>query len=162
MQLDIAFAVNRLATFTANPSMKHYAMLKRIIQYLAGTKQFGITYRKMYRKLPIMGYANASHANQDEQKSILGILFTAARGAILWKSKKQMLSAQPSTEVEYIALAQLGCKACWFCNLYMELGFPLQHPILCPCVLSGMHYHFVLIFCLYLVLPAFTAYQTLI
>jgi hypothetical protein len=93
MQLDIAFAVNRLATFTANPSMKHYAMLKRIIRYLAGTKQFGITYRKMYRKLPIMGYANASHANQDEQKSILGILFIAARGAILWKSKKQMLSA---------------------------------------------------------------------
>jgi len=30
-----------------------------------------------------MGYADASHANQDERKSTLGILFTAAGGAIL-------------------------------------------------------------------------------
>ena len=50
------------------------------------TKQFGITYRKTYGKSPIMGYANASHANQDEWKSTSGILFTAAGGAILWKS----------------------------------------------------------------------------
>jgi len=94
-----------------------------------GTKQFGITYHKTYGKSPIMGYADALHANQDEWKSTLGILFTAARGAILWKSKKQTLSTQSSTKVEYIALAQAGCEAHWFCNLYMELGFPLQHPI---------------------------------
>jgi hypothetical protein len=40
---NIAFAVNRLASFTANPSMKHYKMIKRILRYLAGTKEFRIT-----------------------------------------------------------------------------------------------------------------------
>jgi len=90
--------------------MKYYTMVKRIIWYLTGTKQFGITYRKMYGKLPIVGYANASHVNQDEWKSTLKILFTAAREAILWNSKKQTLSAQSSTKVKYIALAQAGCK----------------------------------------------------
>jgi len=94
--------------------MKHYAMLKRIIWYLAGTKQFGITYRKTYGKSPIVGYADALHTNQDEQKSTSGILFTAARGAILWKSKKQMLSTQSSTEVEYITLAQQDAKCAGF------------------------------------------------
>jgi len=109
-------------------------MLKGIIWYLVGTKQFGITYRKTYGKsMPIIGYANASHMNQDKWKLTLGILFMAAGGAILWKSKKQTLSIQSSTKVEYITLAQAGCKACWFQNLYTELGFPLQHliPIYC-------------------------------
>jgi hypothetical protein len=45
---DIVFAVNRLVSFTANPSMKHYKLLKRILRYLAGTKTYGITYRKSY------------------------------------------------------------------------------------------------------------------
>jgi hypothetical protein len=94
-------------------------MLKRIIRYLAGTKQYGITYCKSYGKtVPIIRFANAAHANQNEQKSTMGIIFTAARGAILWKSKKQSLSMQSSIEMEYIALMQAGCKACWFQNLY--------------------------------------------
>jgi len=92
----------------------------------------------MYGKLPIVGYADASHVNQDEQKSTLGILFTAAGGAILWKSKKQTLSTQSSTEAEYITLAQAGCEAHWFQNLYTELGFPLQHPIPIHCDNWGM------------------------
>jgi hypothetical protein len=96
-------------------------MLKRIIWYLAGTKDYGITYRKSYGKLvPLIGHADASHANQEEWKSTSGIVFTAAGGTILWKSKKQTLSAQSSTEAEYIALAQAGSEACWFRNLYEE------------------------------------------
>ena len=47
---DIAFAVNRLASYTANPSMKHYDMLKRILRYLSGTKTYEITYRRSYTK----------------------------------------------------------------------------------------------------------------
>jgi hypothetical protein len=36
-------------------------------------------------------------------------------------------------EAEYIALVHAGCEARWFQNIYMELGFPLQHlvPIKC-------------------------------
>jgi hypothetical protein len=43
---DIAFAVNRLASYTANPSLQHFAAVKRVLRYLAGTKDQGITYRK--------------------------------------------------------------------------------------------------------------------
>ena len=43
---DIAFAVNRLAAYTANPSLQHVTALKRILRYLAGTKTLGITYSK--------------------------------------------------------------------------------------------------------------------
>jgi hypothetical protein len=43
---DISYAVNRLASYTANPSLDHYSMIKRILRYLAGTKNYGITYHK--------------------------------------------------------------------------------------------------------------------
>ena len=44
---DIVFTVNRLSAFTANPSMLHQTAAKHILRYLSGTKNLGITYRKM-------------------------------------------------------------------------------------------------------------------
>jgi hypothetical protein len=41
---DIAFAVNRLAAYTANPSLIHYTAAKRILRYLKGTINLGLTY----------------------------------------------------------------------------------------------------------------------
>jgi hypothetical protein len=41
---DIAYAVNRLAAYTANPSMQHSTALKHLLRYLVGTKAYGITY----------------------------------------------------------------------------------------------------------------------
>src|SRR6266850_444911 len=43
-RLDIAFTVNRLASYTANPSLQHMGTLKRLLRYLSGTRSFGITY----------------------------------------------------------------------------------------------------------------------
>jgi len=40
---DISYAVNKLGSYTANLSLEHYRSLKRILRYLAGTKDFGIT-----------------------------------------------------------------------------------------------------------------------
>jgi len=41
---DIAYAVNKLAAYTANPSLQYIGMLKQILCYLARTKSLGITY----------------------------------------------------------------------------------------------------------------------
>jgi hypothetical protein len=123
---DIAFAVNRLALYTANPSMLHYSMLKRILRYLAGTKKHSIKYRKTYApQKPLIGYTDAGFANTDKKKSMTGIIYISAGGVVLWKSKKQTLSTLSTMEAEYIALAHAGTEAHWFHNLYMELGFPL-------------------------------------
>src|SRR6202162_4080175 len=32
---DISYAINKLASYTANPSLEHYGSLKRILRYLA-------------------------------------------------------------------------------------------------------------------------------
>jgi len=65
---DIAFAVNKLAAYTANPSLQHFTALKRILRYLAGTKTFGITYSKISptpndNSNIVYGFADAAFAN---------------------------------------------------------------------------------------------------
>ena len=40
---DIAHTINRLAAYTANPSLQHTGALKQVLRYLAGTKSYGIT-----------------------------------------------------------------------------------------------------------------------
>jgi len=131
---DIAYAVNRLATYTANPSLQHVGALKRILRYLAGTKNLGITYSKNldHDQLSTLnlfyGYADAAYANSDDLKSTSGYVFLASGGAITWRSKKQTTRALSSTEAEYVALSEAGRELCWLRSLYCELGFPQNSP----------------------------------
>jgi reverse transcriptase-like protein len=66
---DIAFAVNRLASFTANPTMCHWTAAKHILRYLNGTKNVGITYSTpKFEDIKgntnqFEGYSDASFAN---------------------------------------------------------------------------------------------------
>ena len=134
---DIAHAINRLAAYTANPSLQHTGALKRILRYLAGTKAYGIKYsnsspsssESMTTNNPnfIFGYADAAFANQDDCKSTSGYVFMVAGGAITWRSKKQTTVALSSTEAEYVALAEAAREACWLRNLFGELGYPQTH-----------------------------------
>jgi hypothetical protein len=106
-------------------------MLKRILRYLAGTRNYGITYRKSYRPANILtGHTDAGFANADERRSTTGLAFTSAGGATLWKSKKQTIVALSTPEAEYIALAHIGTEARWYRNLFTELQIPLKLPII--------------------------------
>src|SRR6266571_9508209 len=131
---DIAYAVNRLTVYMANPSLQHTGTLKRILQYLAGTKTYRITYTALPNKNRetnlFHGYADASLANVEGCKSTSGYVFLEGGGAITWLSKKQSVVALSSTEAEYVALSEAGRKACWLRSLYEELGFKQTHPTL--------------------------------
>lgn len=128
---DIAFAVNRLASYTANLSLQHVAALKRILRYLARTKDFGIIYSKNSTNPndnSFYGFADTAFANHDDHKSTSGYVFLSAGGAITWKSKKQTTIALSSTEAEYVALSEAAHEACWLRNLFYELGYPQEFP----------------------------------
>jgi len=126
MRLDISYAVNKLATYTANPGLQHHSALKQVLRYLVGMKTLGITYQKPQDETDNLfhGYANAAFANADGHKSTAGYVFLAAGGVVTWKSKKQTIIALSSTESEYIALSDTGQEACWLQNLCRELRFP--------------------------------------
>ena len=86
---DIAYAINRLAAYTANPSLQHSTALKRILRYLKGTKDYGITYQKNLTDQPnpnsFYGFTDAAYANTDDLKSMSGYVFISAGGAIMWR-----------------------------------------------------------------------------
>ena len=123
MRPDIAYAVNRLASYTANPSMQHTIALKRILRYLSGTRTHGITYKALPESKEFFsGYADAAYGNADESRLTTGYVFLAGDGAITWCSRKQISTVLSSTEAEYVALSEASRKACWLRNLYSELG----------------------------------------
>ena len=120
---DITYAVNRLASYTANPSLQHTTALKRILRYLSGTRDYRITYKALPERPNFFhGYADAAYANSDDNRSTSGYVFLAGDGAISWSSKRQISTALSSTEAEYVALSEAGREACWLRNLYTELG----------------------------------------
>ena len=126
---DIAFAVNRLASYTANPSLQHASALKRILRYLSGTRTLAIRYKTIQNPGNIfLGYADAAYANADDCKSTSGYVFLASSGAITWRSKRQTTIALSSTEAEYIALAEAGREATWLRSLFEELGYIQELP----------------------------------
>ena len=75
-RLDISFAVNKLAAYTANLCLQHHSAIKQIFRYLAGMKTLGITYRNTPNETDnynlFHGYANAAFANADNHKSTTG------------------------------------------------------------------------------------------
>ena len=120
---DIAYAVNRLAAYTANPSLQHVGALKRILQYLSGTRTHGIIYKALPQEPNFFyGYADASYGNADNRRSISGYVFLAGNGTITWSLRKQVSIALSSTEAEYVALSKAAQEACWLKSLYGELG----------------------------------------
>jgi hypothetical protein len=134
---DIAYAVNRLAAYTANPSFEHYTAVKRVLRYIKGTQNYGITYRDHNTKLIgppdsnlFYGFSNATYVNADDQRSISGYVFLSNMGAITWISKKQTTIALSTMEAEYVALSEASREAIWLRHLYGELGFVQKEPII--------------------------------
>jgi len=105
-------------------------MLKRVLHYLQGIKEYRITYQSQTPQDNNLFYsfADAAYANTDDYKSTLGHVFLAAGGVITWCSKKQTVIALSSTEAEYVALSKAGREACWLRSLCKELGFPQSKP----------------------------------
>jgi len=121
---DIAYAVNRLASYTSNPSIQHYSALKRILQYLSGTRDYCITYISLPEKTDFFcGYADTAYANTDLNQSVTGYVFIAGDGTITWSSKKQISTTLSSVQAEYVALSEASRKVCWLRNLYTKLGW---------------------------------------
>ena len=119
---DIAYSVIKLARFASNPSSIHITSIKRILRYLKGTKNYGITYSSKASKY-ISGYCDADFAGDKlTAKSTLGWIFTIAGGTISWKSKLQSIIAQSTTEAEYIAINSAVKEATFIRQLMIELG----------------------------------------
>ncbi|KAE8217198.1 hypothetical protein CF326_g9530 [Tilletia indica] len=110
---DIAFQVGKLARFMANPSDEHLAAAKRVLRYLAGTRELGLRFRHT-DLAQLVGYSDSDHgADPTTRRSVSGYVFYLYGNPVTWRSKLQDTVSVSSTEAEYVALSEATREAIW-------------------------------------------------
>jgi hypothetical protein len=127
---DIAFAVSQLSRFAGRPSEAHWKAGKRLLRYIQGTLDYGLTYQRSSTPTPLLGYSDADWSNDPAtSRSVGGYAFMLAGGAISWSSALQPLLLLSSTEAEYIALTDTAKEAMWLRTFFEEIQRPLSAPL---------------------------------
>lgn len=120
---DIAHVVSYLSKFNDCFSTDHWLAAKRVLRYLKGTCDVGLSFRRSTD--PLIGFADADWANcVDDRKSYTGYAFILGGCPISWESRKQKTTALSSMEAEYMALSEATKEAVHLQRFFGELGFP--------------------------------------
>ena len=99
---DIAYAVSVTSRFQSNPGLEHWVAVKTVLKYLRRTKDLVLIYGG--GDLQLTGFTDSDfQSDVDDRKSISGFVFTCNGAAVSWKSSKQSITADSTTEAEYIA-----------------------------------------------------------
>ena len=132
---DITYAVSLLGCFSKDPGKTHWEGVKRVFQYIAGTKGLRLCLggkREVDLTVAFDGYVGADFAGDSQFRSTSGYIFRLGIGAVSWRSKKQTITALSTADVEFIASAATIQELLWFRQLLCRL---LRKTILPPTVL---------------------------
>ena len=145
-----------MCKFPIKPSKFHYEPLKRIVQYLCKTKDWGIKYKQsVYRNflvtasltfdvipnenLPpfpvgiyqqkLTAFITPTYANvPHKQQSTTGLVFTYCSDTIVYCSKTQSIHAISSTEAEFLAIISCAKISLHLGSILYELDFECDEP----------------------------------
>ena len=141
---NIAYAIAVLSRYNHDPSNEHMVALEHVFRYLNGTKDWRLGFGGALRGAlggalgealgeSILGgegegalrcYVDSDYAGcPDDCKSTSGLVITFG-GAVDWRTRKQKLTAQSTTDAEYYAFG-IGCMRLtpiW--HVLNELGIP--------------------------------------
>jgi hypothetical protein len=137
---DIAFAVNKVSQFMHAPTDIHWATVKRILRYLKGTSDHGITLNPA-KNFQLFAYCDADWAGcPDDRRSTTGYCIYLGSNLLSWSSKKQPTVARSSTEAEYRSLAVTSAELIWLHYLMAELQLSCTAPPILYCDNVGATY----------------------
>jgi hypothetical protein len=107
---DISFAVGMVSRFMESPTIEHWAAIKRIVRYVAGTTEYGCTYvSHSISGLKLLGFSDSDHAGDlEKRKSTTGVLFFLNGNVVTWTSQKQRLAVRLSILQQPQQLAKVG------------------------------------------------------
>ncbi|XP_022003740.1 uncharacterized mitochondrial protein AtMg00810-like [Helianthus annuus] len=118
---DIAYAVNMLSQFVANPRKNHMDVANRVLCYLKGTVGQGILLPRAGEPV-LTAYCDADWLGCPySRRSRTGYLLLLGGAPISWKSKKQSLVSRSSAEAEYRAMASTVSEILWVRWLLKDL-----------------------------------------
>jgi hypothetical protein len=135
---DLCHAVGLLSRFGSNPGWEHWMAAKRILRYLKGTMNHGITYRQSSLPFEITCYTDADWGEDpDTRRSVSGMVSVLAGGAVSWSSKRQSTVAQSTLEAEYMAAASATREVLWLRKLMADIGEVPTGPTVIYCDNQG-------------------------
>ncbi|XP_058741672.1 secreted RxLR effector protein 161-like [Vicia villosa] len=113
-RLDLAYAINVISRFMADPRPMHWCAPKLTMRYLNGSLKLGLRFKRVEQDIePIKGYVDSDYAcNTDTRKSISGYVFTLFGTSICWMGILQSVVALSTTQAEFIALTESVKEAC--------------------------------------------------
>lgn len=119
---DISFVASYLGQFNNCHGEEHWKAAKRVLRYLKGTLNVGLSFGKGVE--PVQGFVDADWGGDvGDRHSFTGYIFLMNGSPISWDAKKQKTVALSTTEAEYIALAE-SAKECIFLRRFLrEIGF---------------------------------------
>nr|GFA19152.1 zinc finger, CCHC-type [Tanacetum cinerariifolium] len=110
-----------LSRFMQEPEEQHMKAIKKVLRYVKGTKDYGITYKHNGGN-KIHGYSDSSYGvNTQEGKGTTGIIFYYGESPISWSTQKQATVALSSCESEFIAATAAAMQALWLKRLLSRL-----------------------------------------
>jgi hypothetical protein len=153
---DIAVPVIKLSQYASRPALEHYKAVKAVFVYLNATRDDGLVYwRKAPRDdLPdtphprtitpedilrtypddhdlstLYGATDATWgADRSHRRSVGGIVFLYAGGAVYYKCRYLPTIALSSTEAEFASMADAGKAALYLRSLLSDMGFVQELP----------------------------------
>ncbi|XP_055588868.1 uncharacterized protein LOC129741184 [Uranotaenia lowii] len=113
---DISFAVAYLGRFQNKPGEAHWQALKRVVQYIKGTKNLKFQFKRDEKAEALIGYADT-----DDRKSVSGYVFKIFGKTVSWASREQQTVALSFCEAEYAALSVAASKVLWLQGILEDL-----------------------------------------
>ncbi|KAG6489510.1 hypothetical protein ZIOFF_050781 [Zingiber officinale] len=119
---DLMYAASMLSRFMQSPSHFHLGAAKRVLRYVQGTTDLGLSFQKNHT-LNLVGYCGSDLGGSlDDMKSTSGYCFSFGSAMISWLSKKQQSVAQSSAEAEYVSASLATSQTIWLQRILADLG----------------------------------------
>ena len=140
---DTSAAVSDLGRFMHSPGSDHLRAAYRVLRYLQGTPDLGMTFRALPPGTPIrpilQAYSDANWAESEDRISTSGIIVRLIDESeaddedswgdvIYYSSKRQDNITLSSTEAEYVAACTCAVRLTWMRRLMQKLGFEQRQP----------------------------------
>ncbi|SOV04775.1 uncharacterized protein UDID_11094 [Ustilago sp. UG-2017a] len=112
------------------PSQEHYQAAHRVLCYLKGTKEAGLTYRANKLQEPLVVHSDANWASDAtiQRRSTSGSVVFVYGNPVTWKSATQKCVSLSAVEAEFIAATEATHEVLFLKQLLHSIGIATSTP----------------------------------